>query len=304
MPNGRKYWAFTWNNPPHDIDVAINDLWERDLFEYLVYQHEIGEENGTPHLQGYCILKKRKAKPSLLFGGGHFAPAIGTPQQNRTYCTKEDTRDPDYSPKEFGEVPETTQGTRSDLLAVKEKVDQGIPMLEIWDEHFGTMARSYKAIQEYKRLKTPARDFVTEVIVIIGPTGTGKSRYARGLDDKAYYKQNSVWWDGYDGQETVVLDDFYGWIPYCEMLRLMDRYPHMIQTKGGQTHFLAKRMVITSNTAPARWYPKVFLDQRYSLAAFSRRITSWIFMGSRGSFSASSAEEFDEKSEVLVSQLE
>lgn len=30
----------------------------------------------------------------------------------------------------------------------------------------------------------------------------------------------------------MVIDDFYGWIPYDEMLRVMDRYPHKVPIKG------------------------------------------------------------------------
>ena len=303
MPNGSKYYCFTWNNPPDDIDVAINGIWESDHMSYCIYQHEIGA-NRTPHLQGYVIFKKRVAKPSRIFGGGHWESARGSPPQNRAYCSKEDTRAPDTVPREFGECPETAQGTRNDILEVKEKVDLGVPLIDIWDAHFQTMLRYSRGVSEYKRLKMTEQDFCTKVTVVIGPTGTGKSQWARAQDAKAYYKQKSDWWDGYDGHETVIMDDFYGWVAYDEMLRIMDRYPLMIQVKGGQTQFLAKHLIITSNEPPSRWYKKLYSVRPSALEAFSRRITSWIYMGSAGSFSASSAEEFDELSTRHVINLE
>ena len=37
-------------------------------------------------------------------------------------------------------------------------------------------------------------------------------------------------------------DDFYGWIKFDEMLRLLDRYPLLVETKGGTTHFTSRFM--------------------------------------------------------------
>jgi hypothetical protein len=62
------------------------------------------------------------------------------------------------------------------------------------------------------------------VIVLYGKTNLGKSYYVRKHAPDAYWKQRSVWWDGYEDHKDVVLDDFYGWIPFDNMLRLCDRY--------------------------------------------------------------------------------
>lgn len=35
---------------------------------------------------------------------------------------------------------------------------------------------------------------------------------------------------GYVGQPTVVFDDFYSWFPYDFILRLLDRYPLVVNT--------------------------------------------------------------------------
>lgn len=71
-------------------------------------------------------------------------------------------------------------------------------------------------------------------------------------------------------------DDFYGWMPYDTLLRLCDRYPLLIETKGGQTIFLAKTIIITSNNTPAQWYKNV------NLKAFIRRVDLWIYLGLGG----------------------
>ncbi|QXP07772.1 MAG: replication associated protein [Arizlama virus AZLM_610] len=95
-----------------------------------------------------------------------------------------------------------------------------------------------------------------EVKVLWGPTGVGKSRLAwdeAGLD--AYPKTPTTkFWDGYQGQEHVVIDEFFGQIEISHMLRWLDRYPVNIETKGSGTVLKAKKIWITSNLHPEEWY--------------------------------------------------
>ena len=35
---------------------------------------------------------------------------------------------------------------------------------------------------------------------------------------------------------------------------MLDRYPLMVQIKGGTTSFLAKKTILTSNSHPREWY--------------------------------------------------
>lgn len=294
MSNAKR-WIFTLNNPSGTIDADIVTWYEdSSLADLVVYQHEVGE-SGTPHLQGLVVFKARTrlAGCKRFLDTAHWEPMRGQLQQAIDYCTKEDTRDPLYEPITLGHV-ESCQGRRSDLAEIKEKLDAGAKETEIADEHFGDWVRYHRSFREYKRMKVTPRDFKTEVTIVVGPTGTGKSTYANGVSapDDTFFKQNSQWWDGYDGQETVVLDDFYGWIKYDEMLRLMDRYPLLVQTKGGQTQFLAKRMIITSNAMPLAWYSKIFSDSRMSLPAFIRRVDKWMYMGTDLSFVMSNYEAF------------
>lgn len=95
---------------------------------------------------------------------------------------------------------------------------------------------------------------IPEVVVCFGPPGTGKSLFCQTLDPGAYWKPRGEWWCGYEQQETVVLDDYYAWLPYDTMLRLCDRYPLLLGTKGGQTSCHAKRVIFTTNTLPHKWY--------------------------------------------------
>lgn len=40
-----------------------------------------------------------------------------------------------------------------------------------------------------------------------GSTGTGKTRGVRERFPEAYLKSNTKWWDGYNGEDVVILDE-------------------------------------------------------------------------------------------------
>lgn len=108
-----KRWCFTINNPtPEQEEHLRNNV---ESFNYLVYGHETGE-SGTPHLQGFCILKTklRFNQVRLLIPGAHLEKAKGTPKQASDYCKKDDD---DYF--EHGELP-ATQGKRTDFERLKD----------------------------------------------------------------------------------------------------------------------------------------------------------------------------------------
>lgn len=79
---------------------------------------------------------------------------------------------------------------------------EGIPA-DIYIRHYGTLKRI-----ALDNLRPVAID--RECQLFVGPTGTGKSRRAwaeAGMD--AYIKNpNTKWWDGYKGQDHVIIDEF------------------------------------------------------------------------------------------------
>lgn len=153
------------------------------------------------------------------------------------------------------EVAAKRQGKRSDLAAVKVALDSGASFRDLADGHFSTFIRYERGLRSYRRLTTVKRDWPMELIVIVGPSGTGKSRWARTNFPEAFWKPKGMWWDGYDGEETVVFDEMYGHcFPYTELLQLLDRYPYAVQVKGGVVEFTSRRIIMTSNQHPRDWY--------------------------------------------------
>lgn len=246
LRQGRRF-CFTWNNPD-GVPMRVSF---GEHCSYLVYGHEVGEQ-GTMHLQGYVEFD-RPVRPRVLFNAiaeAHFENARGSPQQNRDYCTKDDNFE------EEG-VISGGQGARSDINAVVELVRAQRPILEVAEQHPATFMRMYKGIERlYDVLSTQRRDYPT-IVVICGPTGSGKSRLARELAPNAYWVFNHQWWDGYDPyvHEDVVWDEFYGSsCPYVKLLRILDSTPYRAERKGSTVELRFRRIIFTSNLEPKDWY--------------------------------------------------
>ena len=64
------------------------------------------------------------------------------------------------------------------------------------------------------------------------------------------------WFHGYRGETTVLFDDFRGTIPFNQLLRLLDRYPCTVETKGGFMKWRATKIYVTSALKPEDCYDK------------------------------------------------
>lgn len=258
----QKNWVFTINMP--DEPCCEPACWDVSKVQYCIWQLEVGEQ-GTWHYQGYVQLKQKKRLSTVknqLCKHAHWEPRRGTHEQAKAYASKRETRASNEEgftgPWEVGEPVAERQ--RSDLLGVKRMLDEGVPMKEVADKHFGSFVRYNSGFFKYQLLISERnRQWVTFTTVYWGPPGTGKTRRANHEAGKDAYwlpkpNGNSVFFDGYDGQENVVIDEFFGWLPRSLMCSLCDRYPLMVNIKGGAVPFLAKRIWITSNIDPEEWW--------------------------------------------------
>lgn len=272
-------WCFTINNPlPSDFPNLEPSEWSDNL-KFLIYQSEIGE-SGTLHLQGYLELKnsRRQAFVKTRLPKAHLEVRKGSRKQAIAYCLKSDrggqTEDPivygfDGTLDDLKNYVSTKNSRNAQLLAIKEAITNNEPEEKIADDNFELWVRHYRAFREFRLLKSLPRNWEVTVHVAQGPTGTGKSRWAMEAFPNAYWKQRSNWWDGYTNQSTVILDEFYGWLPFDTLLRLCDRYPLLLETKGGQVQCQLTTIVITTNSLPCAWYKNVYFP------SFVRRVTTW-----------------------------
>lgn len=194
----------------------------------------------------------------------------GTCAQAKVYCTKLETRvqGEDAWAWEKGEMP--TQGARRDITELI-TYSKTHTELECWNEFPSLMARQYGAIRRYREVSAGTQRIRPKVMVLWGPTGTGKSYKAMMLasggengvfGDRDFFSMltpssvgSTPWVDGYDGQEWCVIEDFSGEINYRILLRMLDQYPNKMQVKGGMVEFKPVNIIISSNKHPSEWYP-------------------------------------------------
>ena len=81
------------------------------------------------------------------------------------------------------------------------------------------------------------------------------------------------------GQSEVIIDDYRRDLcSFSELLRLFDRYPHQVESKGGSCQFLARTLVITTPRDPrATWTGRSDED----LGQLERRIDEVKLFGNR-----------------------
>lgn len=268
-------------NSDEEISYNCEDLCR--LFERLdyvrgsVFQPEKCPSTGRIHLQGYVEFNKKittkKFKEDLNDNGIHLERRRGSKKQAIDYCTKEESRL--LKPYFTGKI--INQGKRSDLDELINFMSDEPSLKDIAQEYPKQMILHHRGIKEYAELMRTEvfwRDLTTTVFW--GDTGVGKTRRVYEDCKEDLYKldySNSLWWDGYNGQKNLLIDDFYGWIKYGHLLNILDGYPLRLEIKGSFTIAKYTKVFITSNVPPEEWYPSKGLTP-----ALNRRLTKIIHM--------------------------
>jgi len=253
MPGGSTRFCFTINNY-NDEDIAW--LEQTDIFKYVCFGKEVAPTTLTPHLQGYFEFphgsrKSREACIAFLQRNGcpchpSLRIANGTGPQNVTYCSKDGVF------WEKGERPKG-QGKRSDIDAATDILSNGGSLQEVAQSLPSVFVKFHRGLREYQLITQTRRNWKTEVYWLWGPTGSGKSRWAWESFPDAYMKQSTTkWWCGYVDQDTCIIDDFRPTkeLQFNFILNLFDRYPLLLETKGGQVQCLFKTIIVTCPFSP------------------------------------------------------
>lgn len=288
-------WAYTVFNYTADELAGLASR----IADYHVYAEEVCPTTGRSHIQGYIYFKDAKAGSACIkyigIDGVHIEPQgkYSSPQANREYIIgpyqKGDKSKP-FNPNavEIGQVP--VKGARNDLESFRDAIKNGMTRREAYDDYVHMMASYPKMYNDLRSFYLEDKAWAMyeagekpEINVICGPTAVGKTR---GVFEK--YKRNvyklemgdgsngSTFWNGYDGQDIILIDDFYGQLKLDYLLRILDRYPQQFNTKGGFTWRVATKIFITSNEKPENWYKGV--QNKDVKAALYRRFDNVIDM--------------------------
>jgi len=307
-----QYFTFTYNvgkdrvlalSRVEAFATLVSTLSERSEIGFISVGHEIAPQTGEHHLQGYFETPKGVRISFPQFQQMFKIPSLdttawvvasrGSAEQNQKYTGKAIEEGRWYHCS--GTYRNYGQGRSADMVAVQAKLDGGSSIVSIYKEYFETSAKHSRFFKEYALVTAKPRDWPMDIYYIYGPSGSGKSRWAQEFfpeSDDVYWlpkaKQGgNVWWDGYQGQKIVVIDEFYpgyfgtGHVKF--MLSLVDRYPLRVPVHGGQVMFSATTIVFTSNYPPSRIDSSDFSGYEWDATnpLFSRcylREKPWVFM--------------------------
>lgn len=252
-----RYWLLTipasdWSVP----DAVPSNI------QYLRGQRERGAESDYEHWQLYVIFKRavRLRAVKRAFCDTCHAEATRSAAAEQ-YVWKESTAIPDTQ-FERGSKP-LHRNDHRDWDAIRAAAIVG-DYSSIPSDVFVRNYNSLRRITADHMRPTPIERSCT---VFWGRTGLGKSHRAwaeAGFD--AYPKDpRTKFWDGYQGQQHVVMDEFRGAIDVSHMLRWLDKYPVIVEVKGSSVVLKATTIWITSNLHPKDWYKDLDEETRQAL---------------------------------------
>lgn len=273
MTRTNRHYCFTYWKLPENIKNYCEKISKIEYFRYIIAQLEISPTTKQTHIQGYIEFDRKTAikKIQNVMPGIHVELRKGTREQAKAYCLKEESAIAGTL-IEMGEF-QTEQGKRNDIIFLKKQVKDGKNLAKIIIED----CISYQQIRIVEKLNEytskPRNPYHPPSIRWYwGATGTGKTRsvYNEFKMEDIYPSFSYKWWNGYYQQKVILIDDMRkDYAKFHILLKLLDRYPHIVEIKGGTTHINSQEIIITS-----AFHPRELYDTREDVEQLIRRITT------------------------------
>ena len=264
----------------------------------LVAQEQ--HEDGGLHLHVLIWLKRRidlrtpRSLDRVIGKHGNYQ-IMKDPVKSVEYCMKDGNYVAHgFDPKEYLESSKKKRSGSVNWYEAAEWVQAGKSLVEFPNQAF--IARNLRQLQLYRawlatqrpvhRVSTNGTPYVVRTVVLFGPTGVGKSRWANtglhkirdapgGVGSATTYvlpvqRSGGVWWDGYMGEQVLVLDEFDpSKVALLNLLRILDQYKYTGMVKGGTMTADWTEVIITCQHNPRDWYKEA---SHARLQALLRRI--------------------------------
>jgi len=260
-----------------NFSLDSEDVFERNKTQirFLAYSLETCPNTGKQHHQAYVYFHNLKGcgirsikKIATMFGNSHVEVMRGSFQQNEAYCSKE------AELVKLGDEPK--QGARGDLQETVNMIKNGELDLDKLIETNADMVHMYGRTLQMAETLALRKRFRTEMTTAIwywGGTGVGKSHKAfRNYSPKTHYIKDlsTHWWDGYKGQEIVILNEYRSDFKFSYLLQLVDKWPMNVPVRNKESvPFLSKKIIFTSSQHPTECYPNID-ESRFR--QFTRRV--------------------------------
>ena len=253
---GSRNWLFTVNDIPEGYGHILERIAKRKNVVYIVVGRETAPTTGHVHLQGFIkfanVRKFNGVKKMLReLNNPRLDMGDGKAYSMMQYCKK----DGDFL--EYGELPlSQSEGGRKGGERLRDAHRECCELAEAGD--FRRMKQLHPSLYTrfYRTWLAMHKDFgarpadLKEVtgVWIYGPSGAGKSHYARENYPGFYDKPCNKWFDNYQGESFILIDDFdkkHDVLAH-HLKRWADRYAFSAEIKGSQINLRPKRIVVTS----------------------------------------------------------
>lgn len=288
----RNYCITLWveHQPPEgEWQWVLEAYVEEDILRFAAYGLETCPTTQRQHLQCYVCFPHPVTweRCCYLFPKCHVEPMRGSLVANEAYCSKEGQF------VKIGDEP-NEQGMRSDLMRVREMVEEGERPMKIarttqeesvlnciakhhrfWDEMYSEVAWEKRCREGYVKPK---------VRVFIGQSEALKSRrvweyitYERAATDLfKCWDKHGEYYNGYHGQPFVFFEDVQKGFKLPDLStfkELLDGYPVRVNCKFREpVVFNPREIFITSNHEWTTWYDFTPED----VVAIKRRLTTLV----------------------------
>ena len=294
--------------------MSYDDVIPTGLYRYGAGQLECGEETAALHLQIYLVsaagvhdtgaAAARKLAKVLSDYEATMIPEYGITVHGvavtdtadsilrvKDYCHKEESRVPEAVVWAYGTLPTGKAGAKKTLESLRPLLAGGTTLgqlcvsgevpLDMLSRHHTFLSKAQLFFQKKRHpLITPVG------YMLVGGSGEGKTAWWMAKYGEDCYVMpigngGGQFWvtDEIIGKKVLIFDEFYGQIPMSLLLRIIDRQPLTLQTKGGMVQLQATEFVFTSNQEYTEWYPKVKLEHPEQWdafqKAFKRRLDEW-----------------------------
>jgi len=294
-------WTFTVNNPKLTEQEMYNYLSSLTNVKYFVFVREKGDGtpqnlSGTEHHQGYIEFATPRKFSTIknFFSSENIGvdAFISQRQYARASCVNYVKKTGKFEYKahtrigemfEYGEFSQS--GSANVIKEMIELKKQGAAVTEIYESHPYEYARYNKFVNkmalEYKAEHYKKNRRQLQVTYIYGSAGVGKTRYVMDkygdenvfrLTDYGNYNNGKPNFDGYNGQDVIVLEEYRSSIKFSILMSMLDVYHFDLPARYHDKVACYTKVYILSNLPIQKQHEKLLTQDLQSWQAFLRRI--------------------------------